>query len=135
MERKGLYMATEWDYDVIVLDVMMPKLDGWQVLGKLRERKLTPVLMLTARDSTDDRVRGLDGGTDDYLIKPFQIDELLARVRVLLKRGSAHHAPTIDVRGVEIDTSARLVRLRGKPVELVEPEKLIPFDNKSTNAA
>lgn len=116
--EEGLYMAKEWDYDAIILDVMLPKLDGWEVLSKLRETKLTPVLMLTARDTTDDRVRGLDGGADDYLTKPFQIDELLARLRALLRRGGGKHAPTVNIRGVEINTAAREVRLGGEIVEL-----------------
>jgi len=116
--EEGLYMAREWDYDTIILDVMLPKLDGWGVLSKLREKKLTPVLMLTARDSTDDRVRGLDGGADDYLTKPFQIDELLARVRALLRRGGSNHSPTIKIDEVEIDTAARIIRNAGDAVEL-----------------
>lgn len=116
--EEGLYMAREWDYDTIILDVMLPKLDGWQVLKQLRETKLTPVLMLTARDATDDRVRGLDEGADDYLTKPFQIDELLARVRALLRRGGSRHTPTVTIGETEIDTTARVVRHSGSEVEL-----------------
>ena len=75
----GLFNAQSNDYDAILMDVMLPKLDGWQILEKLRKTKKTPVLMLTARDQTKDRVRGLDSGADDYLIKPFNLEELLAR--------------------------------------------------------
>ena len=77
----GLFKAGSCDYDAIVLDVMLPRLDGWEVLDRLRKKKRTPVLMLTARDAPKDRVRGLDTGADDYLIKPFDLDELLARLR------------------------------------------------------
>ena len=77
----GLWKARSWDYDAIVLDVMLPRLDGWTVLRRLRESKKTPVLMLTARDATRDRVRGLDTGADDYVVKPFDLDELFARLR------------------------------------------------------
>src|SRR5262245_60297384 len=77
----GLFKAENYDYDAIVLDVMLPRLDGWEMLDRLRKKKRTPVLMLTARDAPKDRVRGLDTGADDYLIKPFDLDELLARLR------------------------------------------------------
>src|SRR5258708_33256821 len=79
--EEGLYKAKNTDYDAMVLDVMMPKLDGWQVLGRLRCAKSTPVLMLTARDGVSDRVLGLDSGADDYLPKPFDVSEVLARRR------------------------------------------------------
>src|SRR3989475_12816903 len=77
----GLYKAESYDYDAIVLDIMLPRLDGWQVLQRLRKAKRTPVLMLTARDATTDRVRGLDTGADDYLVKPLDLSELMARLR------------------------------------------------------
>src|ERR1700682_1465439 len=79
----GLHKAQSYDYDAIVLDIMLPRLDGWEVLERLRKQKRTPVLMLTARDATRDRVRGLDTGADDYLVKPFDLSELLARLRAL----------------------------------------------------
>ena len=82
----GLYKATAWEYDAVVLDIMMPKRDGWSVLTALRKTHKTPVLFLTARDTVVDRVRGLDVGADDYLIKPFDLNELLARVRALIRR-------------------------------------------------
>ena len=77
--EEGLYKATSWDYDAVVLDLMLPRKDGWQVLAGLRRQKKTPVLLLTARDGVADRVRGLDAGADDYLIKPFDLNELSAR--------------------------------------------------------
>ena len=118
----GLYKAETTDYDTIVLDVMLPVIDGWQILAKLRLTKTTPVLMLTARDSTADRVRGLDTGADDYLVKPFDIPELLARLRALIRR-SAHYArPTLDIGDVHIDIAARTVTQAGEPVMLTARE-------------
>src|SRR3978361_2314873 len=84
--EEGLFKAESVDCDVIILDVMLPLLDGWQVLERLRQRKSTPVLMLTALDAGIDRVRGLDLGADDYLVKPFDLPELLARIRALIRR-------------------------------------------------
>ena len=82
----GLFNAESYDYDAIVLDVMLPKLDGWEILSRLRKTKKTPVLMLTARDQTRDRVKGLDTGADDYVVKPFDLPELFARLRALIRR-------------------------------------------------
>ena len=84
--QEGLYKATSWTYDAIVLDLLMPKLTGWEVLEKLRRTHTTPVLILTARDGVNDRVRGLDSGADDYLAKPFHLVELKARLRSLIRR-------------------------------------------------
>src|SRR6267143_967930 len=84
----GLFKAEGCDYDAIVLDVMLPRLNGWTVLDRLRKQKRTPVLMLTARDTPTDRVRGLDTGADDYLVKPFDLTELLARLRALIRRSA-----------------------------------------------
>jgi two-component system, OmpR family, response regulator len=120
--EEGLYKATTWNYDAVVLDVMLPKLDGWQVLARLRKDKSTPVLLLTARDAVKDRVRGLDAGADDYLVKPFDIPELLARVRALIRRGARQPSPVLEVGDVAINTTARLVSLEGRPVELTARE-------------
>ncbi len=87
--RDGLYLALKDDYALIILDIMLPGMDGWQILQTLRTAKQTPVICLTARDSVDDRVRGLDSGANDYLVKPFSFSELLARVRAQLRQ---HHA-------------------------------------------
>ena len=89
----GLYKAESWDYDLVVLDIMLPGMDGWEVLERLRKQKKTPVLMLTARDAAPDRVRGLDAGADDYLVKPFDLTELLARVRALIRRSAGVAQP------------------------------------------
>ena len=88
--EEGLYKAEETDYDAIVLDVMLPRLDGFEVLRRLRRAKKTPVLMLTARSRVGDRVQGLDTGADDYLVKPVDLDELAARLRALIRRA---HGP------------------------------------------
>lgn len=119
---EGLYKARTWDYDALVLDVMLPGRDGWQVLAELRKTKATPVLMLTARDTVRDRVRGLDAGADDYLVKPFDIPELLARIRALIRRGARQPSPMLEIGDVAINTAARLVSLQGRPVELTARE-------------
>jgi two-component system OmpR family response regulator len=124
----GLYKAETWEYDAIVLDVMLPGLDGWQILERLRKLKKIPVLMLTARDSVPDRVRGLDLGADDYLAKPFDLTELLARVRALIRRSANAPNPVLAVGPVDIDTAARVVSLDRKPVTLTAREyALIEF--------
>lgn len=103
---EGLYKAESCDYDAVVLDVMLPQMDGWEVLERLRKSEQTPVLMLTARDATRDRVRGLDTGADDYLVKPFDLTELLARLRALIRRAAGQTKPHLEVRDVVIDTHA-----------------------------
>src|SRR5512141_488189 len=87
--EEGLYKAENFEYDALVLDIMLPILDGWEVLRRLRKTKKTPVLMLTARDAVRDKVRGLDTGADDYLVKPFDLNELLARLRALIRRSAS----------------------------------------------
>ena len=121
----GLFKAETYDYDAIVLDVMLPHIDGWEVLTRLRKQKRTPVLMLTARDATKDRVRGLDGGADDYLIKPFDLDELLARLRALIRRSAGQVNPKLELGDVTIDTRARSVERHGEPVALTAREYAI----------
>ncbi len=120
--EEGLYKAENYDYDAIVLDIMLPVIDGWEVLRGLRKTKKTPVVMLTARDAVRDRVRGLDTGADDYLVKPFDISELLARVRSVIRRAASQAEPTIQVGDVVIDTAARSVKHRGEPVVLTARE-------------
>ena len=120
--ESGLYAAQGGTYDVVVLDVMLPRLDGWSVLRKLRAARATPVLLLTARDAVADRVRGLNGGADDYLTKPFQLDELLARVRALIRRAAGKPSPLLKAGDVEIDTLGRRVRRAGRAVELTPKE-------------
>ncbi len=121
----GLYKAESYDYDAVVLDVMLPRLDGWEVLERLRKQRQTPVLMLTARDTTKDRVRGLDTGADDYLVKPFDLLELLARLRALIRRSAGQARPHIELGTVLIDTRARSVTRAGKSVALTAREYTI----------
>jgi len=118
----ALYKAETWDYDAIVLDVMLPGLDGWEILQRLRRRKKTPVLLLTARDAYRDRVRGLDLGADDYLVKPFDLGELLARVRALIRRAAGAPNPLISLGSVQINTAARAVSVDGAEIILTARE-------------
>ena len=122
---EGLYKAENSDYDAVVLDIMLPRLDGWQLLEQLRQKKQTPVLMLTARDGTQDRVRGLDTGADDYLVKPFDLAELLARLRALIRRAAGQARSDVVVRDLVLDTRARSVTLAGQPVTLTAREYAI----------
>jgi two-component system OmpR family response regulator len=126
--REGLYKAESWDYDAIVLDVMLPEMDGWEILERLRKNKKTPVLMLTARDGVSDRVRGLDKGADDYLVKPFNLSELLARVRALIRRSAGAPNPVLTFGEIAIDTGSRSVSVDSEPVTLTAREyALIEF--------
>ena len=120
--EEGLYKAESYDYDAVVLDIMLPGIDGWEVLNRLRKTKKTPVLMLTARDAVRDRVRGLDSGADDYLVKPFELPELLARLRALIRRSASQAQPQLEIGGVTIDTAARKVSRQGQEVLLTARE-------------
>jgi len=123
--EEGLAKAGDTDYDAIVLDVMLPKMDGWELLRRLRRSKKTPVLMLTARDAVPDRIRGLDTGADDYLTKPCDLDELLARLRALIRRSAGQARPLLEVGEVVIDPVSKTVSLAGKPVTLTAREYAI----------
>jgi two-component system copper resistance phosphate regulon response regulator CusR len=120
----GMYRAAITDYDAIVLDVMLPKRDGLDVCRQLRRAGSTvPVLMVTARDGVEARIAGLDSGADDYLTKPFDLGELLARLRAVIRRGRRPLTPTTMRSGaVEVDTRARLARKNGRPVALTARE-------------
>ena len=118
----GLFNAESYDYDAIILDVMLPRLDGWGILKRLRKTKQTPVLMLTARDQSRDRVRGLDTGADDYVVKPFDLPELFARLRALIRRSANQTTNVIEIGDVKIDTAARTVLRAEKPIELTARE-------------
>jgi two-component system OmpR family response regulator len=118
----GLFKAESVNYDAIVLDVMLPHLDGWEVLRRLRTKKKTPVLLLTARDRSADRVRGLDTGADDYLVKPFDLPELLARLRAIIRRSASEARPVIEMGDVKLDIAARLVTRGSEPVVLTARE-------------
>lgn len=118
----GLHKAESWDYDALVLDVMLPRLDGWSILRRLRQSKKTPVLMLTARDATSDRVRGLDAGADDYVVKPFDLEELSARLRALIRRAAGQARSLLEIGDVSIDTTARRVTRAGQSIGLTARE-------------
>ena len=121
--EEGAYRAIEQEYDGIVLDVLLPKLDGFEVLRRVRERgRRTPVLMLTARGSVQDRVRGLNGGADDYLKKPFDFEELLARIHALLRRAAPEPDVCLRVADLQLNPHTREVMRGGVRVELVSKE-------------
>lgn len=117
--EEGYWAASTGDYDCIVLDWMLPKQSGLQVLTRLRECSFAaPVLMLTAKDATEDRITGLDSGADDYLVKPFSLAELQARVRALIRRHYVAKNPKIVIADLELDTVAKRVTRQGQPIEL-----------------
>lgn len=120
----GLHQALQESYDLVILDVMLPGLDGWQVLQGIRKRGLQmPVLFLTARDQIEDRVKGLELGADDYLVKPFSFAELLARVRTILRRGRSGTEPTsLLVADLELDLLRRRVTRGGRKIDLTAKE-------------
>lgn len=120
---EGLEYALAAEYDVLVLDIMLPQMDGLELIGQLRKRgNKTPALMLTARDTVNDRVRGLDAGADDYLVKPFAFPELLARVRALLRRPPLQTGTVLQVGNLRMDTSTREVRRQDRLIELTPRE-------------
>jgi len=118
-EEMGLISS----YDIIILDIMLPGKDGLEVCRELRDRRVsTPILMLTARDALDDRVRGLDSGADDYLVKPFEVDELRARIRALLRRESSSKSGSLQVADLVLDPATHTVRRGDQPIELTAKE-------------
>jgi DNA-binding response OmpR family regulator len=122
----GEYFAETTTYDLILLDIMLPQKDGFHVCRSLRQKKVnTPILMLTARDTIEDRVTGLDSGADDYLVKPFAFSELLARIRALLRRESLAKTPKLLVGELVMDTLTREVWYKGNPIELTNKEYII----------
>lgn len=119
----GLHMAQELTYDLILLDVMMPGMDGWTVMRKLGERMHTPVLFLSARGTLEDRLKGLDLGADDYLVKPFSFAELLARIRIILRRGQPQPADEVlRVGDLCVDVAKRRVERSGTRITLTNKE-------------
>jgi len=124
--ESALAMARDEPYAVVMLDINLPGMSGFDVLKTLRARGChAPILVLTARDSLDDRVRGLDFGADDYLLKPFEPPELSARLRALLRRSAADPSPVIRVGNLEIDRSRRVIRVAGEPVDLRRREWVV----------
>ena len=127
--KEGLWYAQSNPYDVIILDLMLPGMDGLSILRRLREAgSQTQVLILTAKDTVPDRVKGLDLGADDYLVKPFAFEELLARVRVLVRRRYGQHSPIIEIGDLRIDTAKRRVWCRDQEIDLRAMEyKLLEY--------
>ena len=120
---EGEELAMIASYDIIILDIMLPQKDGLSVCKALRNQRVnTPVLMLTARDALEDRVSGLDSGADDYLVKPFEVDELRARMRALLRRESGSKSPLLKVADLEMDPATHTVQRAGQPIELTSKE-------------
>ncbi len=120
---EALYRGREVDYDAIVLDVMLPTRDGWDVVRTLRaEGRTTPIILLTARDGVEDRVRGLNLGADDYMTKPFAVAELVARLRALSRRAAGHPSPDVVAGDIRIDLSGRRVFRQGEEIELTARE-------------
>lgn len=119
---EGLHQARSVDYDAIVMDVLLPKLDGWQLLEQLRAEKPTPVMILSTQAATADRMRGLDSGADDYLAKPFEIAELQARLRVMLRRGRREFHTVINLGHLSINTASRSVTINRAEIFLTARE-------------
>ena len=121
--EEGLAAASSTPYDVIVLDIMLPRLDGLEVTRRLREHRVeTPILMLTARDGVDDRVSGLEAGADDYLVKPFALREVIARLRALTRRHVPNRTAQLKAGKVLLDTAAHLLTVDGREVDLTTKE-------------
>jgi DNA-binding response OmpR family regulator len=121
--EEGFYLIQAQPFDMVILDVMLPGHDGFEILATLRTRGIkTPVLLLTSRDAVEDRVRGLDAGADDYLVKPFAFPELLARMRVLLRRGKNDESHRLSLADLEMDVAQRAVVRGGQPIELTARE-------------
>ena len=118
----GLHMAQSEAYDAVVLDVMLPGMTGWQVVQELRKTRETPVLFLTARDEVEDRIKGLELGADDYLVKPFSFAELVVRIRALLRRGPIREAERLEIGDMEIDVLKRRVLRGGTRIDLTAKE-------------
>ncbi|MBB6557394.1 two-component system copper resistance phosphate regulon response regulator CusR [Acidovorax soli] len=122
---EGLRMALGEAYDLVVLDVSLPGIDGWQIMPALREKGDVRVLFLTARDQLSDRIRGLELGADDYLVKPFSFTELVLRIRTLLRRGPAREADVYDIAGLHLDVLRRRVTREGAEIALTNKEFLL----------
>src|SRR5450631_2531807 len=123
----GNHLARTQDYDLILLDVMLPGMDGWAILESLRRTKQTPVLFLTAKGTVEDRVKGLELGADDYLVKPFAFSELLARVRSILRRGAARQPDVLRIADLEVDFPRRRVTRGNTRIELTAKEFSLLF--------
>ncbi len=122
---EGLHMALEQQYELVVLDVMLPGIDGWEIMRVLRAQHDLRVIFLTARDHVNDRIRGLELGADDYLVKPFSFIELVLRIRTLLRRGGAREQEVLEVAGLRIDVLRRTVMREGVDITLTNKEFML----------
>ena len=122
---EGLHLALENKYELVVLDVMLPGIDGWQIMQALRTKRDLPVLFLTARDRVDDRIRGLQLGADDYLVKPFSFTELLLRIRTVLRRGVVREAEFYEFADLKLDVLRRRVSRQGDDIVLTNKEFML----------
>ena len=121
--EEGLHLGEQNQYDLIILDLMLPKINGLEILSILRSKKIeTPILLLTAKDSVDDKVEGLNQGADDYLTKPFAFSELLARIRVLLRRGKAETKTTLEIADLKLNLVSHKVNRGNEEIELTGKE-------------
>lgn len=121
--RTGLYQATEFEYDAAIIDLGLPEMDGLTLIRRIREQQLTfPVLILTARDDWQDKVSGLDAGADDYVVKPFHMPEIIARLNALLRRAAGYSSPRVGVGPLILDTGRKRLTVGGQPVELTAYE-------------
>jgi len=120
--RTGLELAETGEFDLVLLDVMLPKLSGMEVLRRIRRTSSVPIIMLTARDSVVDKVFGLDSGASDYITKPFAIEELLARIRTALRKNLPEDVGVLSASGLRLDTGSRTVNVMGKPIDLTKRE-------------
>lgn len=121
--EEGAYLAAEYDYDVAIVDIGLPKKNGIELVSEVRSKGITyPILILTARGHWQDKVQGLESGADDYVVKPFEMEEVLARLNALIRRSAGHSSPQIEKGPILLDTASQMVKLSGSPVELTSYE-------------
>lgn len=119
---EGLFRATNWSYDLVILDVLLPERDGWEILGKIREKQDVPVIVISACSGLEDRLRGLRSGADDYITKPFDLEELIARAETVLRRSKNMPTPIVELGAVRLNDAEKQVFLQGEEVSLTPIE-------------
>lgn len=127
--EEGLYMAETHSFDAVILDIMLPKMDGFTILDRMRSKRIdVPVLLLTAKGDIEDRVKGLNTGADDYVVKPFEFSELLARLKAIIRRNKGNASPQITIDDLKIDTNSKAVSREGRDIKLTAREyKIIEY--------